>query len=67
MVARSFWRCYARQTATFTVSGTNPTTANTAAIEYPSATANYGTVVAVCFDASSGGNLLLTLLDLRRS
>ena len=51
---------YARQTATFTVSGTNPTTAsNTAAIEYPSATANYGTVVAVgVLDASSGGNLL---------
>ena len=51
---------YARQTATFTVSGTNPTTAsNTAAIEYPTATADYGTVVAVgILDASSGGNLL---------
>jgi hypothetical protein len=51
---------YARQTAAFTVSGTNPTTAsNSAAIEYPTATANYGTVVAVgVFDASSGGNLL---------
>ena len=51
---------YARQTATFTVSGTNPTTAsNTAAIEYPTATANYGTVVAVgVLDASSSGNLL---------
>ncbi len=51
---------YARQTATFTVSGTNPTTAsNTAAIEYPVATANYGTVVAVgVLDASSSGNLL---------
>ena len=51
---------YARQTAAFTVSGTNPTTAsNTAAIEYPTATANYGTVVAVgILDASSGGNLL---------
>jgi len=51
---------YARQTGAFTVSGTNPTTAsNTAAIEYPTATANYGTVVAVgIFDASSGGNLL---------
>lgn len=51
---------YARQTATFTVSGTNPTTAsNTAAIEYPTATADYGTVVAVgVLDASSGGNLL---------
>ena len=51
---------YARQTGAFTVSGTNPTTAsNTAAIEYPTATANYGTVVAVgVLDASSGGNLL---------
>ena len=51
---------YARQTATFNVSGTNPTEAsNVAAIEYPTATANYGTVLAVgVFDASSGGNLL---------
>ena len=51
---------YARQTGAFNVSGTNPTTAsNTAAIEYPTATANYGTVVAVgIFDASSSGNLL---------
>jgi hypothetical protein len=51
---------YARQTGAFTVSGTNPTTAtNSAAIEYPTATANYGTVVAVgILDALSGGNLL---------
>ena len=51
---------YVRKTATFNVSGTNPTTAsNTAAIEYPTATANYGTVVAVgIFDALSSGNLL---------
>jgi len=51
---------YARQTATFNVSGTDPTTAtNAAAIEYPTATADYGTVVAVgIFDASSGGNML---------
>ena len=51
---------YARQTGAFSVSGTNPTTAsNTAAIEYPTATANYGTVVAVgILDASSSGNLL---------
>jgi hypothetical protein len=51
---------YARQTSTFTVSGTDPTTAtNAAAVEYPTATANYGTVVAVgILDASSGGNLL---------
>tara|TARA_R110001632_G_scaffold143750_1_gene259875 strand:- start:20 stop:409 length:390 start_codon:yes stop_codon:yes gene_type:complete len=51
---------YARQTSTFTVSGTNPTTATSAAaVEYPTATADYGTVVAVgILDASSGGNLL---------
>jgi len=51
---------YARQSGAFSVSGTNPTTAsNTAAIEYPTATADYGTVVAVgIFDASSSGNLL---------
>ena len=51
---------YARQSGTFTVSGTNPTTAsNSAAIEYPTATADYGTVVAVgILDASSSGNLL---------
>ena len=51
---------YARQTAAFTVSGTNPTQAsNSAAVEYPTATTNYGTVVAVgIFDASSSGNLL---------
>jgi hypothetical protein len=51
---------YARQSGAFTVSGTNPTTAsNTAAIEYPTATADYGTVVAVgILDASSSGNLL---------
>jgi hypothetical protein len=51
---------YVRKTAAFTVLGTNPTTAsNSAAVEYPTATANYGTVVAVgIFDALSGGNLL---------
>ena len=51
---------YARQTGAFSVSGTNPTTAtNSAAVEYPTATANYGTVVAVgIFDALSSGNLL---------
>ena len=51
---------YVRKSGTFTVSGTNPTTAsNTAAIEYPTATADYGTVVAVgILDASSSGNLL---------
>jgi len=42
------------------VSGTNPTTAsNTGAVEYPTATANFGTIVAVgILDASSSGNLL---------
>ena len=51
---------YARQTSTFTVSGTDPTTAtNAAAIEYPTATGDYGTVVAVgILDALSSGNLL---------
>jgi hypothetical protein len=51
---------YVRQSSAFTVSGTNPTTAsNSAAVEYPTATADYGTVVAVgIFDASSSGNLL---------
>jgi len=51
---------YVRQSGTFTVSGTDPTTAsNSAAIEYPTATDNYGTVVAVgILDASSSGNLL---------
>ena len=51
---------YVRKTATFNVSGTSPTTAtNAAAVEYPTATADYGTVVAVgILDASSSGNLL---------
>jgi len=51
---------YARQTAAFTVSGTNPTTAsNSAAIEFPTATADQGTVVACgIFDALTSGNLL---------
>lgn len=48
---------YARQSVTFTVSGN--TASNNAAIEYPTATANYGTVTHIgVFDASSGGNLL---------
>ena len=48
---------YARQTAAFTVSG--DTGSNTSAIEYATATADYGTVVAMgVFDASSSGNLL---------
>jgi len=48
---------YARQPATFTVSGN--TASNSGAIEYPTATAGYGTVSHVgVFDASSGGNLI---------
>jgi len=48
---------YARQAATFTVSGN--TASNSSAIEYPTATAGYGTVSHVgVFDASSGGNLI---------
>jgi hypothetical protein len=48
---------YARQTIAFTTSGN--TTSNTAAVEFPTATANYGTV-SHCgiYDASSGGNLI---------
>jgi len=51
---------YARQSASFSVSGTNPTEAATsAAIEFPVATASWGTVsYAAVYDASSGGNRL---------
>ena len=51
---------YVRRSSTFNVSGTNPTTAtNPSAIEYPTATANLGTIVAVgILDASTSGNLL---------
>lgn len=45
---------YARQTAAFTVSGNNAS--NTSAIEFPEATADYGTVQAVMImPASTGG------------
>ena len=48
---------YARQSVTFSVSGNTAT--NTAAIEFPTATASYGTVSHVgVFDASTGGNLI---------
>ena len=48
---------YARQTVAFTTSGN--TTSNNAAVEYPTATANYGTVTHVgVYDASSSGNLM---------
>jgi threonine dehydrogenase-like Zn-dependent dehydrogenase len=48
---------YSRQTVTFTTSGN--TTSNDAAVEFPTATANYGTVSHVgVWDASTAGNLL---------
>jgi len=48
---------YARQTATFSVTGNTATT--TAAIEYATATADYGTVTHVAvWDAVSAGNML---------
>ena len=48
---------YVRKAATFTISG--DTASNSGAIEYPTATGNYGTVSHVgIFDASSGGNLI---------
>ena len=51
---------YARTAATFTVSGTAPTTAsNSSAVEFPEASASWGTVVAAgIFDASTSGNLI---------
>jgi len=48
---------YARQSAAFTVTGN--TASNSAALEYPTATADYGTVTHIgVFDASTGGNLI---------
>ena len=48
---------YARQAVTFSVSG--DTASNTAALEYATATAAYGTVSHVgVFDAATGGNLI---------
>ena len=48
---------YARQTTAFTVSGS--TASNSANIEFPAATGNWGTVThAGIFDASTGGNLI---------
>ena len=45
---------YARQSVAFTVSGNNAS--NTSAIEFPEATADYGTVIAVMImPASTGG------------
>lgn len=48
---------YARQTVAFTTTGN--TTSNSSAVEYSTATANFGTVTHVgVWDASTGGNLL---------
>lgn len=48
---------YARQTVAFTTSGN--TTSNTSAVEFPTATASFGTVTHVgVYDASTAGNLL---------
>ena len=48
---------YVRQSVAFTTSGN--TTSNNAAVEFPTATANYGTVTHVgVYDASSSGNLM---------
>jgi hypothetical protein len=51
---------YARTSASFSVSGTAPTTAsNSAAVEFVEASASWGTVVAAgVMDASTGGNLI---------
>ena len=47
---------YARQTITFTVTGASA--ANTAAVEFPTATASWGTITYGAIYAVSGGNLL---------
>ncbi len=48
---------YARQTVAFTVTGSQAS--NTAAVEFPTATASWGTITyAAIYDAVSGGNLL---------
>lgn len=48
---------YARQTVTFTVSGN--LASNTAAVEFPTASASWGTITyAAVYDAATGGNLL---------
>lgn len=48
---------YARQSCAFTVSGNLAT--NTSAVEWPTATGSWGTIVAVAVvDASSSGNIM---------
>ena len=51
---------YSRTAATFSVTGTAPTTAsNTAAVEFPTASGSWGTIVAAgIMTASTGGSLL---------
>jgi hypothetical protein len=50
---------YARQSGAFTISGGNAT--NTSAIEYPAATASWGTINYVAiYDASTSGNMLVS-------
>jgi len=51
---------YARQAVTMATSGTSPTLCtNSSAVEFPTATASWGTLVAVAvFDASTSGNML---------
>jgi hypothetical protein len=51
---------YARQSATFTQSGSDPTVgANDANIEYPAATGSWGTITYVgLYSALSGGSLI---------
>ena len=52
---------YVREAASFSVSGTDPTSAvNTAAIEFPTASANWGTITHIgLFDAATSGNMLV--------
>ena len=53
----TFGTAYARESVTFTVSG--DTASNTAAVEFATATASYGTVSHVgVYDAVTGGNLI---------
>lgn len=48
---------YARQSASFTV--VNNLASNTAAVEFPTASASWGTITyAAVYDSASGGNLL---------
>ena len=48
---------YTRKPVAFTISGN--TASNSASVEYPTATAGYGTVTHIgVFDAASGGNLI---------